>query len=153
MPSTTRGLGRLDRQIAFALAAGVVAGVVVVGQGLATTLIDLSRDTVWLITAASAVSTLASAIAAGAAGYAAGMGDTRTETVLRTAVVFAGVAVAVFAAATVGFGLLGSDTTAGRPLVAAVGIAERAVPFVAGGVAGAALSLARGASYSAADPN
>ncbi|MXR39956.1 hypothetical protein GRX01_01090 [Halobaculum sp. WSA2] len=153
MPSTTRGYGRLDRQIVLALAAGVVAGLFAVGQGLATTLIDLSRDTVWLLTAAAALSALASAVAGGAAGYAAGMGDTGTGTVLRTAAVFAGVAVLAFAGATVAFGLLGSDTTTGPPLVAAAGVAERTVPFVAGGVAGAALSLARGASYSAADPN
>jgi len=153
MPSTIRGSGSLDRQIAFALAAAVVAGVVGTAQGLVTTLIDLSRDTVWLITAAGALSALASALVAGAAGYAAGLGDVDAGTVLRTAVVFTVVAVAVFAGATVGFGLLVPDGRVGPPLVAAAGVLDRTVPFVAGGVAGAALSLARGASYSATDPN
>ena len=58
-----------------------------------------------------------------------------------------------FSAVTVLFGLLVRDGSVGPPLVAVAGVAERTVPFVAGGVAGAAISAARDASYSAARAN
>lgn len=167
MPSSTHGAGSLGRQIAFALAAALVAAVAGTAQGIVPTLIDLSRDAVWLITAAGALSGIVSALAAAAAGYAAGMPDAAAGTVLWTAVVFAAAAAVAFAAATVVFGLLMPDGSVGPPLVAATGVLARSVPFVAGGVAGAALALAReatdgsgnagdgvgGASYSAPGPN
>ncbi|GAA0207054.1 hypothetical protein [Halobaculum roseum] len=160
MPSATNDAGSLGRQIAFALAAAIVAAVAGTAQGLVPTLIDLSTETVWLISAAGALSSLVAALVAGAAGYAAGLRDAEAGTVLRTVIVFAGAAVLAYAAAAVVFGLLAPNAGVTPPLAAAAGVAGRTVPFVAGGVAGAALSRARNAtdgsrdaSYSAAHTN
>ncbi|MFC7096886.1 hypothetical protein [Halobaculum marinum] len=152
MPSTTDTAGGLGRQLLFALAAAAVAAVVGTVQAFVPLLIDLSGDTVWLLTAASALTAGVSAVVAGVAGYAAGMREPSPEAVVRTAAVFAVAAVVGFAA-----GLLASrfvvDDWSGQALVAVAAILVRSVPFVAGGVAGAALSVARDASYSAPATN
>ncbi|MFC6786473.1 hypothetical protein ACFQFH_11390 [Halobaculum halobium] len=152
MPSTTNDAGSLGRQIAFALAAAAVAAVVGTGQAFVPRLIDLSSDTVWLLTAASALAAVVSTVAAGVAGYAAGMREPTAAAVVRTATVFAVAAIVGFAA-----GLLVSrfivDDWSGGLLVAVAALLARSVPFVAGGVAGAALSVARDASYSATRAN
>ncbi|QZX98372.1 hypothetical protein [Halobaculum rubrum] len=153
MPSTTHASGSLARQTGFALAAALVAAVVATAPGLVPTVVGITADTVWLVSAAGAVSTLVAVVIAGVAGAAAGMPEASEAALARTTAVFAVVSVVAFSAATVLFGLFVPGGSVGPPLVAVAGVAERTVPFVAGGVAGAALSLARGASYSATDPN
>ncbi|MFC7069526.1 hypothetical protein [Halobaculum lipolyticum] len=151
MPSTARR-GSLGRQLAFALAAAAVAAVAGTVQAFVPTLIDLSADTTWLIVAAGAVSAAVSVVAAGTAGYAAGLREPTAAAVVRTATVFAAAAVVAFAAAILVSRFL-TDGRGGPALVAVAGTLARSVPFVAGGVAGAALSLARDASYSAPATN
>ncbi|WP_435062462.1 hypothetical protein [Halobaculum sp. EA56] len=71
MPSTTRGSGSLGRQAAFALAAAAVAAVGAV-HGLVPMLIDLSTDTLWLVSGAGASSCARDATdRAGDASYSA----------------------------------------------------------------------------------
>ena len=153
MPSSTRGAGSLGRQIAVAFAAALVAAVVGTAPGLVPTVVGITADTVWLVSAAGAASTLVAVVVAAAAGAAAGPPDASEAALARTAAVFAVVSVVAFSAVTVLFGLLVRDGSVGPPLVAVAGVAERTVPFVAGGVAGAAISAARDASYSAARAN
>ncbi|WP_277555029.1 hypothetical protein [Halobaculum limi] len=153
MPSNDPPTGGPARQLAFAFVAALVAAAGGGVQALVPRLVGLTADTVWILTATGAAVSLVAALLGAAAGYLAGLRDASTDSLVVATLAFAVGAFLAHGVVVVGIALFALDISSGGPLVAASGMLTRSVPFVAGSIAGASLSLARDTNYSGSAPN
>lgn len=153
MPSSDSPAGGLARQLAFAFVAAVLAAAAGGVQAVVPRLVGLTSDTVWMLTAAGATVSLVAALLGVAAGYLAGLRDASVDSLVVATLAFTVGSLLAHGLFVLGIALFAPGISAGGPLVAVFGALSRSIPFVAGALAGASLSLARDATFSESAPN